>query len=239
MSVRKHIQTRQLLTAVKNAATAVRLSGKEGYALKNVRIWFKKYKAAKYISHLDLNRVMTRALQHSRLPVWHTEGFNPHPFITFALPLIKLTDEVPYEDIISRLNKSLPDGIEIYNVTEPVMKAGKIAFGHFDMKMSCDSVSPENLFMMMREMFAQEKIEVEKSSKKGTPKILDLKPDIGSYTLEKMSDYVQLDIILPAGSVNNINPVLLINALEKINNISVDYDITRLDVYNEEMKPFE
>ncbi len=119
------------------------------------------------------------------------------------------------------------------------MKAGKITFGHFDMKMSCDSVSPENLFMMMREMFAQEKIEVEKSSKKGTPKILDLKPDIGSYTLEKMSDCVQLDIILPAGSVNNINPVLLINALEKINNISVDYDITRLDVYNEEMKPFE
>ncbi len=152
---------------------------------------------------------------------------------------IKLTDEVPYEDIISRLNKSLPDGIEIYKVTEPVMKAGKITFGHFDMKMSCDSVSPENLFMMMREMFAQEKIEVEKSSKKGTPKILDLKPDIGSYTLEKMSDCVQLDIILPAGSVNNINPVLLINALEKINNISVDYDITRLDVYNEEMKPFE
>ena len=229
----------------------MRLSGKEGYALKNVRIWFKKYKAAKYISHLDLNRVMTRALQHSRLPVWHTEGFNPHPFITFALPLslgfcgvkecmdIKLTDEVSCDDIVSRLNKSLPDGIEIYNVTEPVMKAGKITFGHFDMKMSCDSVSPEKLFMMFREMFAQEKIEVEKSSKKGTPKILDLKPDIGSYTLEKMSDYVQLDIILPAGSVNNINPVLLINALEKINNISVDYDITRLDVCNEEMKPFE
>ena len=57
------------------------------YALKNVRIWFKKDYECRYISHLDLNRCMLRALHKSKIPIWHTEGFNPHPFATFPLPL--------------------------------------------------------------------------------------------------------------------------------------------------------
>lgn len=218
--------------------------------MKNVRIWFKKDGATRYISHLDLNRVMTRAIQHSKLPVWHTEGFNPHPFITFALPLslgfrgvkeamdIKLLEEVTKDEIINTLNNCLPSGIDVYDVTEPVMKAGKIAFGKFDIKAESDNTSPEELFEMFRTLFSLEKIEVEKAGKKGT-KIIDLKPHVGSYTLEKLDDCVSLEIILPAGSVNNINPMLLITALEKLNNIEIDTDVTRLDVYNEEMKPFE
>ena len=55
--------------------------------MKNVRIWFKKDFECRYISHLDLNRCMLRALHKSKIPVWHTEGFNPHPFATFPLPL--------------------------------------------------------------------------------------------------------------------------------------------------------
>ncbi|MBQ2357606.1 MAG: DUF2344 domain-containing protein, partial [Ruminococcus sp.] len=45
--------------------------------MKNVRIWFKKDFECRYISHLDLNRTMLRALHKSRIPIWHTEGFNP------------------------------------------------------------------------------------------------------------------------------------------------------------------
>ena len=134
--------------------------------MKNVRIWFKKDGATRYISHLDLNRVMTRAIQHSKLPVWHTEGFNPHPFITFALPLslgfrgvkeamdIRLLEEVTKDKIINTLNNCLPIGIEVYDVTEPVMKAGKIAFGKFDIKAESDNTSLEELFEMFRNMFS-------------------------------------------------------------------------------------
>lgn len=218
--------------------------------MKNVRVWFKKDGATRYISHLDLNRVMTRALQHSKLPIWHTEGFNPHPFITFALPLslgfrgvkenmdMRLLEDIPYEQIIESLNNSLPKGIEVYKVTEPVMKPGKIALGKFDIKLSSDDTTPENLFFMMRNMFAQEAIQVEKHGKKGV-KIIDIKSQIGNYTLEKLEDCVRLVIMLPAGSVNNVNPSLLVTALENINNISVYSDITRLDVFDGEGNPFE
>ena len=44
--------------------------------MKNVRMWFKKGGAAKYISHLDLTHCMGRALKLSGLPIWYTQGFN-------------------------------------------------------------------------------------------------------------------------------------------------------------------
>ena len=119
--------------------------------MKSVRIWFKKDFECRYISHLDLNRCMLRALHKSKIPIWHTEGFNPHPFATFPLPLslgfrgvnecmdVKLEDEsFPFEEIISRLNCCLPRGLRVFDVTEPVMKAGKIAFASFTIKISCD-----------------------------------------------------------------------------------------------------
>lgn len=33
----------------------------------------------KYISHLDLMRLFTRAMRRADLPLKMTEGFNPHP----------------------------------------------------------------------------------------------------------------------------------------------------------------
>lgn len=218
--------------------------------MKSVRVWYKKDGAARYISHLDVNRVMTRALQHSKLPIWHTEGFNPHPFITFALPLslgfrgvkesmdMRLLEEVPEQEVISKLNQGLPQGIEVYKVTEPVMKPGKIAYGKFDIKLSSDAKTPEELFFMLRSLLAQDTIEVEKHGKKGV-KLIDIKPQLGDYTLEKLEDCVQLVITLPAGSVNNVNPSLLVAALENSNNTEVYADITRLDVFDEEGKSFE
>ena len=52
-----------------------------------VRVWFTKTGEAAYISLLDLQRVMQRALKRSGLPVWYTQGFNPHIYMTFAAPL--------------------------------------------------------------------------------------------------------------------------------------------------------
>ena len=52
-----------------------------------VRLRFTKTGEAAYISLLDLQRVMQRAFKRSGLPVWYTQGFNPHIYMTFAAPL--------------------------------------------------------------------------------------------------------------------------------------------------------
>ena len=67
--------------------TAAQINTERVFALKNVRLFFKKSGPLRFVSHLDMNRVMTRLLRLSKVPVWYTEGFNRHPYITFALPL--------------------------------------------------------------------------------------------------------------------------------------------------------
>ena len=51
------------------------------------RLLFSKTGRAKYISHLDLMRTFQRAFARAHIQIKHTEGFNPHPFVSIALPL--------------------------------------------------------------------------------------------------------------------------------------------------------
>lgn len=218
--------------------------------MKNVRIWFTKDYECRYISHLDLNRTMLRALHKSKLPIWHTEGFNPHPFATFPLPLslgfrgvnecmdVKLEDDdYSFEEIISKLNDCLPRGIRVFNVTEAVMKAGKVAFASFTIKLSGDKIPSGKICADVKELLAQDKTELEKKSKKGM-KTVDIKPGIKSCDITEKFDFAQLDVILSAGSSDNVNPNLLITALQNNTGAEYDADITRNDLFDAQMRPF-
>lgn len=218
--------------------------------MKSVRIWFKKDYECRYISHLDLNRCMLRALHKSKLPVWHTEGFNPHPFATFPLPLslgfrgvnecmdVKLEDDnYSFEEIIKKLNECLPRGIQVFDVTEPVMKAGKIAFAEFSIKLNCQNANTTVIAEILTKFLALDKIEIEKRSKKGL-KTVDIKQSIKSNKIEEKFDFVLLNVILSAGSSDNVNPNLLVMAFEDYTKLSVDADITRVDLYNSDMELF-
>ncbi len=220
------------------------------YALKNVRIWFKKDYECRYISHLDLNRCMLRALHKSKIPIWHTEGFNPHPFATFPLPLslgfrginecmdVKLEDDdYSFEEIKQNLNACLPRGLRVFDVTEPIMKAGKIAFASFTVKLSGDRLRSSEICAALSELLLQDSIEIEKKSKKGM-KTVDIKQGVKKYEIKEMFDYAVLDIILSAGSSDNVNPNLIVSALTDKTGVEYDVDITRNDLYNSDMELF-
>ena len=82
----------------------------------------------KYISHLDLMRLFTRAMRRADLPLKMTEGFSPHPKFSIkkALKLgieseneeasVLLTEKISPLEFRMRLRKQLPEGIEIRNV---------------------------------------------------------------------------------------------------------------------------
>ena len=86
---------------------------------------FAKKGAMKYISHLDLMRLLTRALRRAAFPLKMTEGFSPHPKLSMARALklgleseheeasVALTLPVAPEDFKRRLQLQLPEGIEI------------------------------------------------------------------------------------------------------------------------------
>lgn len=219
--------------------------------MKNVRIWFKKDKECRFISHLDLNRCMLRAQHKSRIPIWHTEGFNTHPYATFPLPLslgfrgekecmdIRLVEGYSFDEIISKLNLCLPDGILIYDVTEPVMKAKDIAHASFNIKITCDDINSEDLYNYVDKLFSFNEILIDKKTKKKGIKEIDIKPYFKEYKYERNIGCVNLSIILPAGSVTNINPLLIQRAMCKYFDIDVYFDVTKTDMYNENLKSFE
>jgi radical SAM-linked protein len=81
-----------------------------------------------YLSHLDLVRVLDRALRRAKLPVSYSEGFHPHASISFAPPLplgvegwrepvvIGLAEQTPAQQFVQQLAPQLPEGFELVEV---------------------------------------------------------------------------------------------------------------------------
>ena len=89
------------------------------------RILFEKTGDAVWMSHLDLMRLFQRAFQRAGLPLTHTQGFNPRPSVSIAMPLsvgvqsvCELLDfdlqgeKVPCQQIVDRLNQVLVKGVK-------------------------------------------------------------------------------------------------------------------------------
>ena len=242
---------RQARTALNPVLPAVRLASKEEFALKTVRIWFKKTGAARFISHLDLNRCMARAVHMAKIPLWYTQGFNPHAFITFALPLsLGMTGEresmdmkidetkITNEEILSRLNKALPGDLRVFAVTEPKLKPGKIAFASYTLCMEPETGSVCQLRKEWEQFLSQEKIITEKKSKSGMLTI-DIKPDIRDMQIREENGKLVSDCILPAGSEYNVNPALLVEAFRKETDQDFYCEYIRHGLYDASMRNFE
>ena len=204
-----------------------------------VRIWFKKMGMSRYVSHLDLMRAMTRAIRRANLPLWYTEGFNPHPYMTFALPLslgmeslcesmdIRIVGESNNEELFDMLKDSMPPGIDIISVDEPQYDPKHITFGEFDILFDTDKA--EELKTDIEAMLSKDELIVQKLGKKGRHKVLkdiNLMEFIKDYKVSSMGERVKITLTLPAGSVTNVNPSLLAVEIQKLNE-GASYTIIR------------
>ncbi len=104
-----------------------------------VRARYAKTGRLRFTSALDLGRVFERALRRAELPVAYSEGFSPHPKVSFpdALPLgyastgeyVELTFAVALdvETVVSRLDAALPDGLSVEDAVEVADGEPKLA----------------------------------------------------------------------------------------------------------------
>ncbi len=193
-----------------------------------VRIRFEKVKQAKYISHLDLMRCMSRAMKRAKIPMWYTEGFNPHPYMTFALPLslgteslceamdIKIEGDILNEEIKQQLSAVMPDDIVIKSVDDAQMNASEIAFAEYKIKIELLKDQISNFYYSSNALMGSESLIVEKLGKKGRQKVLkqvNLIEHIKQYEVEEKEDGIEITVLLSAGNSVNINPSLLVEAL--------------------------
>ena len=211
--------------------------------MKDVRLFFEKRGSLKFISHLDMNRFFIRLLRKSRLDIWYTEGFNPHPYITFALPL-SLGFESTYEIVDFRVNDDnlsffdienafksvVPKDIKIFKAASPVLKSGKISFTKY--LLTFNSIDVASKFV---NYLKGENVVISKKSKRGDIKEIDVSEKIKSVNL---IDDTNIEIILPAGN-DNINPSLLVSAFMENNNLETQVSYLRTALLDENCNLFE
>ena len=216
-----------------------------------VRIWFKKMGMSRYVSHLDLMRAMSRTLRRAKVPLWYTEGYNPHPYMTFALPLslgmeslcesmdVRIVGESTNEELFEMLKGSMPPGIDIISVEEPQYDPKHISFGEFDILFDCEK-NADSLKTLIEDMLSKDELIVQKLGKKGRHKVLkdiNLIEFIKSYSVSVFGERVKVTITLPAGSTTNVNPSLLADEIQKRSG-DVSYTIIRKKLMVEDMTTF-
>lgn len=187
------------------------MSGIDFYAV------YKKYGRAKYISHLDMVRVFNRVFRRAGIHVAYSEGFNPHPKISFALPLpvfyesecevliFSLSEDVSEEELSRRFASAMPEGLSITKVCR-----GKPRVKELDSALCI--VSSENVPAEeeLKGFLALSEITVPKKTKSGI-KDTDIKPDIRDIKIKNG----KMEMRLAAGSRSNLKPEVVINAMNK------------------------
>ncbi len=212
--------------------------------MKNVRIFYKKLGSMKFVSHLDMTRFMSRLISKAKIPVWYTEGFNQHIYMNFALPLslgyegyyeimdIRLVDEsYSLNNCLVALKEVSPPDIEFVSASEGEYPMKTIGFAKYELEFENFDFSKK-----ISEFLNKDSIICEKVGKKGKVKEIDLIPKIKAFEITEKG----VNLILVAGSEDNLNPSLVISTFfEQCNVTSVYYTVKRTMIYNREGKEFK
>ncbi len=91
---------------------------------------FSKLGPVRFVSHLDMQRLFQRAFRRAGLPLAYSQGFNPHPLLSFATALsvgytsdgeyfdVTLSEDLPVDEFMSRVNAVLPAGVLITDAVD-------------------------------------------------------------------------------------------------------------------------
>lgn len=211
--------------------------------MKELRMIFSKKGPAAFISHLDLTRLFTRMLIRAKIPVWYTQGFNPHPYISFPVPLplgfcgereilnFSVSEDIDCSEAMAALNCVTPSGISIIDVYEPHDKATEIVFCRYLLSFESDVLSKANQF------FSQDSIEVTKKTKRSETRI-NAVGYIKQVNAKNIDDKTYIEIILPINSEDSINPNLLTGAFCDFSGTICLPQITRIEMLKSDLSSF-
>jgi len=186
------------------------------------RLLFSKAGRARYISHLDLMRTFQRAFFRAGIPVKHTEGFNPHAFVSIALPLsvgfsseceileFGLPEDFVLEQVPERMNAALPEGVTVLRCYQARRPIKQLAYLNYIVTFDYESGVPTGAETALREMLGRESLVVDKHSKKAKSGFtqVDLIPLIRKWSVEGRRDTLTLDAVLAAQNPG-LNPELI------------------------------
>ena len=158
--------------------------------MNKLRMRFSKTGRAIYISHLDLMATMQRAFSRAGNRLKYSEGFNPRPQISIALPLSVgcssvcelmdfqlLEEQVDITSLKDRLNATMPEGIEVQEIYEPTRKNAELKWLQIEGVFEYDDRPVDIMQEQLTAFFARDSIVIEKKTKRGFGEV-DIRPAI-------------------------------------------------------------
>ena len=190
------------------------------------RLVFEKTGNAVWISHLDLMRLFQRAFKRAGLLLKHTQGFNPRPSVSIALPLsvgvashcelldFKLEEELPpLAEMRRALNEALVDGIKVLQIYEGGRKLRDLALLNCTATLEYDNGISEEGASQIAELFRRETLTVTKKSKNG-PVDQDIIPMIRELQVSLLDENTLQITCLICCQNPTLNPMQLVTAIE-------------------------
>jgi radical SAM-linked protein len=185
---------------------------------------FAKTGAAKFISHLDLQRAFSRAIRRSGLPVKLSEGFNPHYVVSFASALslgmesececveVAMAQEVSAEEFLLKIARALPPGLVAKRAVRLRENAPKLmaALGEADYEMPVDASRTDDVTRSIDDILKRKEILAIKVSG-GKEKQIDIRPMIKALAAKDG----KLVMRLSAAQTGSLKPDMLLDEIEK------------------------
>lgn len=217
------------------------------------RMQYSKLGPARYISHLDLLRSFERAGRRAGLPLAFTQGFNPHPKISFAAPLgvgtageaeyadLELTVNLPAEEVRKKLTPVLPEGLRLIEVRAvpgglpSLMAAVQCATYRAVVKPGRPLEQPE-LDGMIASFLARPEIWAERKLKAGGTKRRNIRPGILALSGRSENDIMILEAELKTGSDGNVRWEEVLEAFQQTSNLPLNgrFVLSRTGIFTKE-----
>lgn len=217
------------------------------------RVLFEKKGNGVWISHLDTMRLFQRAFKRSGLALTHSQGFNPRPTVSIALPLsvgvesrCELLDfelegqDVPMEEIRDKLNMALPAGVRVLEVYEDGRKTKQIALLDCMVTLEYDGGVPEDALEKLRTLFDRSEILVEKKAKSGKIKDQNISELIRKLEIQQLDNNIICITARICCQDPALNPMQLVVAIQKyLPELKPDFSkCARLEIYDEQESIF-
>lgn len=198
-----------------------------------LRVQFAKLDEAKYISHLDLMRALSRTFRRAEIPIGFSQGYNPHHLISMGGALaVGLTSTAEYmdldfseaitpEEFLQATRSQMPPGLELIKAEEistsvnSLMAQINIAVYLVKVKTSLEK---EGIEQVLREFKSQKEILVTRVRKKKVREV-DLKPLVHEVKLLYIEDEPFLQIRVQTGSKGNARPEEVMEVLARYDGI--------------------
>jgi radical SAM family uncharacterized protein/radical SAM-linked protein len=193
--------------------------GRPQIARTRMRVQYTKERALRFLSHLDMIRLVERAIRRAGLPIQYSGGFHPHPRIAFGPPLaLGLTSRAEYMDVQFsrpligdlgyRLQQELPEGMQIvdtrtiFRKTEALSAAINAADYRADISPMEETAGLRDT---LEDLLHSDCLEVQRSTPKET-RTIDISDRVMDLDLERTGEALFLLMRLRTGAQGHVRP---------------------------------